>query len=168
MTTKHIRYDAGRYKVVGSFTPLNLEPFGFSFLKQIKVSFFDMVYGSPNLPESVAIERLFKAEGDSAPFSLYQRNPNQFMTGLHPLMKDWYYGDVMGEEKCLVLVHRPTRYYISIIIFQDRYLPPGGMHVKRFIRHWMGEHPKEKGPGGDPARNTFDTSVKDGNQQEIA
>jgi hypothetical protein len=161
MDTTHIRYDAGRYKVIGSFTPLNLEPFGFSFLKQIKVSFFDMVYGSPNLPESVAFERLFKINADSDKFRLYQREPNQFMTELHPLKEEWYFGDVMGNEKCLLLVHRPTQHYISIIIFQDRYLDPHGRHVRQFIRHWMGAHPKQKGPGGDPARNTFDTSVKD-------
>jgi hypothetical protein len=164
MTREHIPFYNGRYELVGSLTPIYGHPIDVKFNNDFKVSCFNMRYGSPNLPEMVAIGQAIPSGKNTSIFKLYQREPNQYMTGLIPLMKDWYFGDVTGNKKCLLLVHWESRHYISIFVFQDLYPNPRGHIVKTFIQHLTGKRTKEKGPSKDLARNTFDSSVKDGNK----
>jgi hypothetical protein len=164
MSRTHIRYYSGRYELAGSLTPIYGHPIDVKFKNNIKISCFNMRYGSPNLPEMVAIGQATPSGRNTSIFNLYQRDPNQYMTGLKPLMKDWYFGNVLCEEKSLLLVHWESRDHISMFIFQDLYPNPKGRDVKTFIQHLTGKRPKEKGPSKDLARNTFDTSVKDDNK----
>jgi hypothetical protein len=166
MTTKHIRYDEARYKLVASSIPVNVSQENISKTFGWSISFFDKVQGSMNLPNMLSIVQIVITEYDESVFKLYQRQPDDYMTELCPLMKDWYLGDIMegSIRKGSILVHWERRKNISVLFVPKWFPNHEGHEIIQFIRHWMGNPSNKKGPGGDPARNTFDSSVKDGNK----
>ena len=144
MQFKHIRFYFSEYK------------------KDPNYHYFNTKFEDGLLPGSISIQETNQKDRIKAPYVMYRRIPRKFISGLQPIEKGWFLGDIISNGKNLLLVQLKSREDLLLFIFPG-FMPKSRPEFKKmFIDYWNSIDQNKKGPDLSPAPNTFDTSKEDG------